>query len=346
MRKQDEVLNFIYGAGNFGCRLLEIFMEIGVKVDYFVQTEEPTKTEIKGIPLVSCQAMRKIDADKNIFIAINDVKAVREINRKINQSKKIRLYDCRGIINGNGFQRLSSDDVGTGSKHCIICDSDLEKFAPAGIENMIFKRHHIIGGGYRDNCICPFCGSNDRHRWLFYVLKKKTDIRSMHGRILHFAPEKNLSKFICMNTNIDYYTGDIRPNIAMHITDITNIQYADEVFDYVICNHVMEHILDESRAISEVKRVMKNNGKLILSFPICTDMATFEDDNIVTAAGRSNAYGQEDHVRLYGTDYKERFEKYGFKINVFSPMMEFDKTDIEKYGFIPDDVIMIAEKSK
>lgn len=131
----------------------------------------------------------------------------------------------------------------------------------------------------------------------------------------------------------------------MHVIDITNIHFEDSTFDYVISNHVMEHISDESKAISEIKRVLKRNGKWIFSFPICTDIDTYEDKSIVTDEDRLKMYGQEDHVRLYGRDYKERFMQYGLCINSFTPKDLLPKDEIIRFGFIEDDVINVATKS-
>lgn len=131
----------------------------------------------------------------------------------------------------------------------------------------------------------------------------------------------------------------------MHITDITNIQYKDEFFDYVICNHVMEHILDEEKAVQEIKRVLKDNGRWVFSIPICTDYEkTFEDDSITTAEERWEKYCQGDHVRLYGMDFKQRFVQYGLRLEIFSPCNELTKKEIETNGFINDDIMIVARK--
>ena len=229
-------------------------------------------------------------------------------------------------------------------KECIICGNKVDEFFANGINHKLFTKHHIIGGGYRENCTCPKCGKNDRERWIYYVLKNKLDILNATGRILHFAPESSIKELIMQNKNIDYYTCDIIPGFAMHIVDITDIQFKNNTFDYVICNHVMEHIPNEKKAVSEIKRILKKNGKWIFSFPICTDMKTQEDKKVVTKEQRLELYGQEDHVRLYGNDFLKRFKKYGLKIEVFTPNEQLKKSEIEKYGFIEDDIIMVATK--
>lgn len=130
----------------------------------------------------------------------------------------------------------------------------------------------------------------------------------------------------------------------MHKGDITNIHFRDHTLDYVICNHVMEHIVDEKKAVFEIKRVLKTKGKWIFSFPICSDMKTYDDESIISAEDRLKEYGQDDHVRLYGTDYIERFDSYELKLRIFSPESEMDNELIKRYGLIKNDVTIIAEK--
>lgn len=342
MRNKD--LRFIYGAGKYGKLLFHCLIEL-MEVDYFVQTEEPIEKELEGIPIISFDKMINMEGLKKVFIAIGDKKIAEEIERNIYKadSINIKVYRCGSFIADN-LLSTNRPIVLKGNKHCNICQCNFEKFLPAGIHNEIFKRNHIIGGGYRENSKCPCCGSGDRQRWFYYVLQHKLNISEMSGRMLHFAPEKSIIEYIKQNKKIDYYTADIVGGRAMHVADITDIQFKDETFEYVICNHVMEHIVDEKKAVNEIMRVLKMNGKWIFSFPICTDIPTYEDAAISSPEARLKEYGQADHVRLYGYDYKTRFEKYGLEIQIFSPENEMDIVDIEKYGFIKDDVIIVATK--
>ena len=240
--------------------------------------------------------------------------------------------------------RIASDKFRDKHKYCIICGHKVGKFYSGGISEEIFTRHHIIGGGRRDNCICPYCGNIDRARWQYYVLQHFTEITSAKGiRVLHFAPEPPNAKLIRSNSNCTYNTADIVPGRADYTADITNLfQFEDCSFDYVIANHVLEHILDEAKAFSELKRILKGEGRLIISFPICTDMPTYEDDAITTAEGRLKAFGQEDHVRLYGSDFREHIESYGLDVKVYQPEMVLTPEEIEKYALIRDDVMMVC----
>ena len=344
---KDVYVKYIYGAGKYGKLLFNWLLDMGIEIDYFVQTDEPSKREIDGVPVISFKDLLEIDRDENkiVFIAINNNKAIDEIEKNILSAAhmdSIRIYNCRNFINDNLLKKNNA--ITSGSKQCIICGSNVDKFLPGGIEEGIFKQHHIIGGGYRENYACPYCGAIDRHRWLYFVLQNKLDISRASGRVLHFAPEGLIQKYIQQNEQIDYYTGDIVPRKAMHVTDITDLQYKDNTFDYIICNHVMEHIADGEKAVSEIKRVLKPDGKWIFSFPICTDMKTYEDKAISSPKQRLKEYGQEDHVRLYGYDFAEQYERYGLKLHIYSPENEMDDDQIDKFGFIKDDIIIIATK--
>ncbi len=101
--------------------------------------------------------------------------------------------------------------------------------------------------------------------------------------------------------------------------DITDIQFPENSFDAIICNHVLEHVIDDYKAMTELHRVLKPGGWAILQVPISLSLdKTYEDFSITTARGREEAFGQDDHVRIYAKDYASRLEQAGFKVNVFN----------------------------
>ncbi len=316
--------------------------------DYFVQSESPTCKNIDGVPVISLKEMANIKTDKLVFIAVSNTKTSREIEKNIfdqcGADYTISVYNCRNFISDNLLVQRAINT--TGSRKCIVCGNYVEEFCPWGTDQEIFSQIHIIGGGYRKNCKCPYCGTIDRERWLYYVLENHTDISVIEGKVLHFAPEGTAETYIRKNARIDYYSGDIVQGKAMHVIDITDIPYRDNMFDYVISNHILEHITDEKKAISEIKRVLKKKGKWVFSFPICPDIETYEDENVDSPEKRLRAYGQDDHVRLYGNDFVSRFERFGFKLNVYSPQDELDDEHIDKFGFIKEDTIIVATPDK
>jgi SAM-dependent methyltransferase len=165
--------------------------------------------------------------------------------------------------------------------------------------------------------------------WLY--LKNRTNLLSDNLKVLHFAPEFQLYRLIRKLPNIDYLTADLSaPRVMMNI-DITNIPFADESFDVILCNHVLEHIPDDGKAIKELYRVLKPNGWAILQVPLDSNLAeTLEDPQIISEEDRLKFYGQKDHVRLYGRDYKDRLKVHDY-------IEEIGRDVAEKYRLVSED---------
>ena len=229
--------------------------------------------------------------------------------------------------------------------HCNICESDVRIMKPYGIKHEIFKKNSIVLAGYRKYCKCPVCKSKDRLRLVYYYLIKYTDIFTNENKVLHIAPESLLKEKLLKNDLIKYYDGDLKKGNASFILDITDIPFKDNIFDYIICNQVLEHVVNEKKALYELKRVIKPDGRIIITVPICiSNENTLEDDSIVDAKERLSLFCQEDHVRLYGLDFKERMEKYGFKVIEYNIDLENNNDEIKKYSLPKNGLIYILYK--
>lgn len=232
---------------------------------------------------------------------------------------------------------------------CTFCKKKFHRYKIHGYESELAYHHNLTCMGYR-RARCPYCGSKDKERWLWYVLENYTDISKMTGRIMHFAPEKAIRYRINQNKECDYYSGDIQPGIADYIVDMTNMQFDDSFFDIIIASMVMEHIPEEQKALRELYRTCKDGGKVILTVPQCTDMEeTIEDLNIADPKIRTKLYGQDDHVRLYGLDYQDRFKKMAFEncnIQFVRPMDCFTEERIESMGVQKDYGVFICTVRK
>jgi len=147
--------------------------------------------------------------------------------------------------------------------------------------------------------------------------------------MLHVAPQLVFAKLLKYHIGAGYLTADLYNPRAMVKMDVTNIQYPDESFDVIYCSHVLEHVLDDKQAIREFYRVLKSDGWAILLVPISGDK-TFEDPSITDPAERLKLFGQEDHVRRYGTDYIERLKEAGFKVDVTIPSDFLSKEEITR----------------
>ncbi|HLY47796.1 MAG TPA: class I SAM-dependent methyltransferase [Solirubrobacteraceae bacterium] len=129
-------------------------------------------------------------------------------------------------------------------------------------------------------------------------------------RILHIAPEPSLAAKL--RTIPGYISADLNPVRAMRTMDITAIPFADESIDVILCNHVLEHIPDDLAALRELRRVLVPDGVAYMQHPISYDRDTYEDPSIASEKGRLRAFGQEDHVRVYGRDFDTRLKAAGF----------------------------------
>lgn len=334
----------IYGGGEFARKMNQFFQNIGVKVNYFCVTKKKGESWLDGIEIIGLEELIGLETSYYIFIAAKSRVSTNAILNILLEKNILRerIYDCHDFIDANIY-KLQVDNF-VGDKYCTLCNSVVNKFESYGVISDLFNEHHIIGAGLRDNCNCPYCSMGDRERWQYFIIKNYTKILVDNCSVLHFAPEYLIANKIRENIKCDYYECDIVLGRARHKVDITDIQFKDETFDFVIANHILEHVPNENKALQEMRRVLKKDGKIILSFPICTDMSTYEDSQIVTREDCERFYGDSDHVRLYGYDFKERIEKNGFSVEIFSPKDILDDLRIEKYGYIKDDIIMMCKK--
>jgi SAM-dependent methyltransferase len=192
-------------------------------------------------------------------------------------------------------------------------------FLPFGSRIPVLQDNQVIGGGYRDNALCPVCGSLDRERLLYLFLRSKTDVFDTPTRLLHVAPEPRLGEMLLAQANVHYLSADLHARNVMLIMDITDICFPDSSFDAIICNHVLEHVTDDRRAMAELARTLKPDGWAIVQVPLSLVLThTREDPSKTTPQAREEAFGQWDHVRIYaGHDYEHRLARAGFEVSVF-----------------------------
>jgi SAM-dependent methyltransferase len=162
-------------------------------------------------------------------------------------------------------------------------------------------------------------------------------------KVLHFAPEKIITRLFQSFKNIDYLSADLDPTKAMAKQDITNTTFADNSFDIIFCSHVLEHIPDDHQAMKEIRRILRPDGFAILQVPVKDNFngirieKTYEDFNITDPKERAIAFGQFDHVRVYGRDFKDRLEKAGFKVRIDKFADTLGEANIRKYAILPED---------
>ncbi len=204
--------------------------------------------------------------------------------------------------------------------HCNLCEKEFRSFLPKG---------NIP----REQAMCPYCFSLERTRVLDLYLENELDLYNQTNcSILHFAPEDALFHKLKKISGVEYIDADINPANARHVEDITNISYADDYFDYLICSHVLGHVPDENKAISECKRVLKPSGvALFLSVIPPTQQETLEYFEDLTAQQRLSMYGESDLIRLHGTDFLNRLATQ-FHVEAIDYRLQCSPEDQTKYS--------------
>ena len=151
------------------------------------------------------------------------------------------------------------------------------------------------------------------------------------GKLLHVAPESCLRPYFQRRIGEGYLTADMFANNVDIKMDISENQFPDEYFDAIYCSHVLEHVPDDRRAMREFARVLKTDGWAILLVPIVGE-TTYEDPSIQTPEGRRQAFGQWDHLRIYGDDYVDRLESAGFRVKRIRPADIMSPEEIVTFG--------------
>ena len=203
-------------------------------------------------------------------------------------------------------------------KHkCVLCGHSSSGFLPyrGGRRHAppLMNALHTVGSNL-DLFECPWCGCHDRERHLFLYMKSKGFLPDLSSqKVLHFAPERHLSPKIKSAQPNEYIQCDLFPQSPDVLkVDMLQMPFDDDYFDLLIANHVLEHVGDDLKGVSEIFRVLKPGGYAILQTPFSPDLhKTWEDAGINSNEARLQAYGQEDHVRLFGRDIFMRFESSG-----------------------------------
>lgn len=216
------------------------------------------------------------------------------------------------------------------------------------IEGKSYKKFLSYGYGQtRPNVLAPGTFSLERHRLLWLYLQEKTDFFTKARKVLHVAPEQAfLDRFRALK-HLDYTTTDLESPIADIKADLTDLPFVDNTFDMLICNHVLEHIPEDIKAMSEIFRVLKPGGMAILQVPYEADREkTFSDDTITDPKERAKIFGQYDHVRVYGMDYFNTLASIGFEVKKEDFTKGLSKEMMERYRLPKGELIPVVIKPK
>ena len=243
------------------------------------------------------------------------------------------------------------------SKYCPVCKSKLETFAsitgdlteqfeknsfPYSVDDFETLNHAAY--------LCPECGCSDRDRLIFKAVENIVSKSSQNTgdiSILEFAPSVGLGEAIKgLSDRVAYTTADLyMPNVDTKV-DICNMKkaYKDESFDVIICSHILEHVKSDTKAMSELKRILKKDGSLLILVPIIDKDVFDEDVNVKDEAERWRRFAQNDHVRLYSkSDFIKRLKESGLQVKQLKPK-EVRILSPKKMGINNKSILYICSK--
>jgi SAM-dependent methyltransferase len=253
-------------------------------------------------------------------------------------------------VRGSGIPIRLLTKYFRGKKICAVCDSRVVMWVPHTLifrQPALMKHLQVIGSDVK-NYACPVCDSHDRERHLALFFKK-TGFLSQHvtgAEVLHFAPEKHISALIAASSPKKYVKCDLHPSAPdMERIDMQAISYGPQSFDVVVANHVLEHVLDDHLALSELHRILKVGGVAVLQTPFSGKLTTsLCDAGIDTDFLRTELCGQADHLRLYAKDIFDRISGHGFVARTASHRDILPEFDPDTYGVNRNEPFMLFQR--
>lgn len=217
-------------------------------------------------------------------------------------------------------------------RECPVCGSRYRRFMPYGYVTS------------REDALCPHCLALERHRMIWLWLSECSDLFESRPRLLHIAPEVSLMRHFkrLYRGTENYITADLESPLADMHFDVQHIPLEDCSVDVVICNHLLEHVEDDRRAMRELYRILRPGGWGIALVPEDRSLpTTFEDDSITDPKERTRIFGQYDHRRIYGRDYDSRLAEAGFRVERIGYREQLTEAQQRLYAIGSDDLVII-----
>ncbi len=214
------------------------------------------------------------------------------------------------------------------------------------IDKLSYRKFLPYGYGTpRPGALAPGTLSLERHRQMWLYLERETSFFTAPLKVLHMAPEQAFFKRFKRMKNLRYVSADLYSPIVEVKADLLDLPFEDESFDVVLCNHVLEHIVEDTKAMQELYRVLKPGGWGILQVPLKINQKdTYEDFSITDPKERQTHFGQYDHVRWYGMDYFTRLESVGFEVQALSYSKNFSKEEQKRFGLNETEILPVVRK--
>jgi SAM-dependent methyltransferase len=224
----------------------------------------------------------------------------------------------------DAYARLSARLLRGERRECPCCGGHFRRMS----------RRRISGWGG----ICPRCRSHPRHRAIALLIARG----ELPGRrLLHFAPEPLFDPVFARLTDVERVTADLHAPADLRL-DISDMDLPNDSFDLILCSHVLEHVPDDRAAIRELRRVLTDAGLALVLVPYRPLVTTYEDAAIRSPLDRMVAFGQQDHVRIYGNDLPDRLREAGFEVDDRTAAELFDREVVERAELNPDEHLFLC----
>lgn len=240
-----------------------------------------------------------------------------------------------GRIKSAGWKFITSLVTG-GDKLCPVCRTQLRSFLPFG-----------VGGRVRWGALCPACRSLERDRSAWLEISTRENRLERTHNLLHVAPERCLERLLRQRLGSHYLTVDLLRRDVNCRASVEALPFPDGSFDGIICNHVLEHVQDDRRAMKELRRVLAPSGWALLQVPITLGLArTVEAPTLTSPQERRRRFGQHDHVRLYGRDYADRLLAAGLRAELMAICKRYSIADVSRYGLDRREILHFCRRSE
>jgi len=216
------------------------------------------------------------------------------------------------------------------------------------IDGKSFRKFLSYGyGKQRANALSPSTLSLERHRLMWLFLRDETPFfkATTKLKVLHIAPEQCFLDIFRKQKNLEYTTSDLESPIADVKADICDLPFKENEFDIIFCNHVLEHVPDDTKAIQELYRVLKPGGFGVFQIPQDLSRAeTFEDNTITDKKERAKIFGQYDHVRVYGCDYFDKLRSIGFRVDEVDYTKKITSQQLNRFCLMQNEILPVCYK--
>lgn len=312
----------VFGTGRMCRKIIDEDRIVSLeKVAYFVDNDETKwNSHIYGKLILSPFELQK-ENKSELFILIASM-FYSEIKRQLEEM---------GFLDGLHFERATAIPY-IGTKYeCPCCQGKFDVFLDFGIKK-------------RKNVRCPKCLSLERHRLLWLFLKNETNILVEKLSVLHIAPEHCIERNLKGRKNIDYISVDLTSPQAMLKADITKMPFGDNTYDVFICSHVLEHVVEDIKAMKELFRVLKPGGWGVLQIPFDPNQEETIQSLNLSPEKRVRLFGHPEHVRAYGRDFVDKLESINFQVKSCNYPKELGSKAIKKYRLSPRQYVFYCEK--